>query len=250
VNFFTNGFDTSTKGIDFVGTWRHQIFDGGLTMTLAYNYNKSKVTKFVPGVISNAQRIDIAHLAPNHRATLSGNFVRGPWTLNARENYYGWWEDAQDYPTLQDANGDALAAQKFGAKFTTDLDVSYTFMRHFTATVGAINIFNTRPDKIKNVSGINPIYVLTDSTSDGQVYPRLGGPFGMNGGLWYVRLAAKFAPFVGAAAPPPVVLPPPPPATQTCADGSVVAVGAACPVAAPPPPPPPPPVPTEKGERG
>ena len=249
VNFFTNAFDTRTKGLDVVGTWRHQIFDGNLTMTLAYNYNKSKVTKFDPAGISNAQRIDVAHLAPNNRATLSGNFVRGPWTLNARENYYGWWKDAADYPTLEDASGDALEAQKFGAKFTTDVDVSYTFMQHFTVTVGANNVFNTYPDKIRNVSAINPIYVLTGATNDGQVYPRLGGPFGINGGMWYVRLAAKFAPFEMAAPPPPVVLPPPPPETQTCPDGSVVAVGAACPVIAPPPPPPPP-APTERGERG
>jgi iron complex outermembrane receptor protein len=180
VNFFTNAFNTSTKGIDFVGTWRHHIFDGGLTMTLAYNYNKSKVTKFDPAVINEAQRIDIAHLAPNHRATLSANFLRGPWLFNARENYYGWWRDENDYP-----------GQKFGAKWTTDADLSYTFMGHFTATVGAIDIFNTHPDKIKN-SASNPIYVLTGSTADGQVYPRLGGPFGINGGFYYVRLRVKY----------------------------------------------------------
>jgi iron complex outermembrane receptor protein len=180
VNFFTNAFDTSTKGIDFVGTWRHPIFDGNLTMTLAYNYNKSKVTKFDPAVISASQRIDIAHLAPNHRATLSANFLRGPWLFNARENYYGWWRDENDYP-----------GQKFGAKWTTDADLSYTFMQHFTLTLGANNIFNTHPDKIAN-SASNPIYVLTGSTADGQVYPRLGGPFGINGGYYYVRIRVKY----------------------------------------------------------
>jgi iron complex outermembrane receptor protein len=238
VNFFTNASNTSTKGIDFVGTWRTGFFDGNLTTTLAYNYNKSKVTKFDPAVISPEQRDVVAHLAPNHRATLSANFVRGPWTLNARENYYSWWRDELDYP-----------GQKFGTEFTTDLDISYDFMRHFRVTVGANNIFNNRPDRIANTAS-NPIYVLTGSTADGQVYPRLGGPFGINGGFWYVRLAAHFAPFdMGAPAPMVVPPPPPPPATQTCADGSVVALGAACPVVAPPPPPPPPP-PTERGERG
>jgi iron complex outermembrane receptor protein len=180
VNFFTNAFDTSTKGIDFVGSWRHHVFDGNLTMTLAYNYNKSKVTKFDPAVISESQRIDIAHLAPNNRATLSANFLRGPWTFNARENYYGWWRDENDYP-----------GQKFGAKWTTDADLSYTLMEHFTLTLGANNIFNTRPDKIAN-SADNPVYVLTHSTADGQVYPRLGGPFGINGGFYYVRLRVKY----------------------------------------------------------
>ena len=81
-------------------------------------------------------------------------------------------------------------------------------------TVGANNIFNNHPDKIANTAD-NPIYVLTGSTSDGQVYPRLGGPFGINGGFWYVRLAAHFAPFdrLGAAAP--MALPPPPPPATT-----------------------------------
>jgi iron complex outermembrane receptor protein len=191
VNYFTNGFNTRTKGLDVVGTWRGHALDGSLNMTLAYNYNKSKVTSFDPGVISPDQRIDIAHLAPNHRATLSANWVRGPIMLNARENYYGWWIDANDYPTARAPNGDIIAGQKFGAKWTTDVDVSYTLMDHYTLTVGANNLFNTHPDKIRNTAD-NPIYVLTGSTADGQVYPRLGGPFGFNGGLWYVRLRVKY----------------------------------------------------------
>ena len=132
---------------------------------------------------------------------------------------------------LSDGEGsecDIIAGQKFGAKFTTDVDLSYTFMEHYTLTVGANNLFNTHPDKIANTAD-NPIYVLTGSIADGQVYPRLGGPFGINGGFWYVRLAAKFAPFDMAAPVSPIALPPPPPPTQTCTDGTVVAVGAACP---------------------
>ena len=191
VNFFTNATDTRTRGIDLVGTWRHVLFDGNLSTTLAYNYNKSKVTKFDPLVISNEQRINVAHLAPNHRATLSANYVRGPWALNARENYYGWWTNASDYPVERDIAGNITKGQKFGAKFTTDLDVSYTFMEHYTLTVGANNLFDTHPDKIAN-SADNPIYVLTNSTADGQVYPRTGGPFGINGGFWYARLRVKY----------------------------------------------------------
>jgi len=77
------------------------------------------------------------------------------------------------------------------SKWTTDADLSYTFMQHFTLTLGANNIFDTHPDKIAN-SASNPIYVLTGSTADGQVYPRLGGPFGINGGYYYVRVRVKY----------------------------------------------------------
>ena len=194
VNYFTNGYDTSTKGIDFVGTWRTHLLDGSMTWTLAYNYNHSKVTHHDPGVISAAQIEDVAHLAPNHRATLSANWTQGPFALNARENYYGGWVDAIDYCQTQ-APGSSncstpLTWQHFGAKFTTDVDVSYTFARMFTLTIGANNLFNTYPDKIAN-SGINPIYVLTGSTADGQIYPRPGGPFGINGGFYYAKLRVK-----------------------------------------------------------
>ena len=76
INFFTNGFNTSTKGLDVVGTYRTHFLDGAMTWTLAYNYNHSKVTSHKTGVISDGQIIDVAHLAPNHRATLSTNWNR------------------------------------------------------------------------------------------------------------------------------------------------------------------------------
>jgi iron complex outermembrane receptor protein len=193
VNYFTNGYDTSTKGVDFVGTWRGDLFGGSANATLAYNYNKSKVADFDPGVINGAQIINVAHLAPNHRATLSGNWTRGPISINARENYYGWWANAVDYCTAQLTTQcrQPTAYQKFGAKFTTDVDVSYTFMDHYTLTIGANNLFDEHPDKIAQ-STVNPIYVETGGTDFGQVYPRNGGPFGINGGLYYVRVRVKY----------------------------------------------------------
>ena len=189
VQYFTNSFDTSTKGIDFVGTYRTGFVDGNLNVTLAYNYNKSKVTR-TEGTISDSQILDIGGLAPHHRATLSAGWVKGPIAINARENYYSAWSDAFDYP-FRDSSGKVIAGQKFGAKFTSDLDISYTFARRFTLTLGALNIFNTYPDKIK-ASPDNPIYTTTNSLSDGQIYPRSGGPFGINGGFWYAKVKIKY----------------------------------------------------------
>jgi len=149
-------------------------------MTLAYNYNKSDVTDFDPQVISAAQRKDIANFAPHHRVILSGGLEMGNFTLNARQNYYSSWSVEADYP-----------GQTFGAKFTSDLDVSYTFAENYTLTFGANNLFNTKPDRIAP-STSNPIYALTGSTADGQIYPRSGGPFGINGGFWYGRIRVKY----------------------------------------------------------
>ena len=191
VQYFNNAFDTSTKGVDVVGTYRTDVANGRLNLTLAYNYNKSDVTKFDPAVISPDEIIDVSRLAPNHRATFSANWTRGSVAVNLRENYYGSWQDATDYPIRDPVSNRIVAGQEFAAKFTTDLDVSYTFMKSYTLTVGAANLFNTYPDKIA-ASPDNPVFVLTNSLSDGQVYPRNGGPFGINGGFYYVSIRAEF----------------------------------------------------------
>ena len=180
VNYFTNGYDTETHGVDIVATHHRDLAGGRLNLTLAYNYNVSSVTKFNPAVISNAQIIDVARLAPNHRLSFSGGWTLGKWTINARENYYGSWRDEVDYP-----------GQIFDAKYTTDVDINYALTKNFIFTVGASNLFNARPEKIAQ-SASNPIYPLTGSTADGQIYPRTGGPFGLNGGFWYVRLKARY----------------------------------------------------------
>ncbi|HWI86315.1 MAG TPA: TonB-dependent receptor [Sphingomonas sp.] len=191
VSYFTNGLDTRTAGIDVVGSYRTRFAAGSLNLTLAYNYNKSKVISSDANVISTAQIMNVKHLAPNNRVVGSANWSKGAFSVNVRENYYGWWLNAVDYPTVQDSAGNTTSAQKFGARFTSDLDVSYTFMEHYTLTIGGTNLFNSHPEKVA-ASTFNPIYALTNSTADGQVYPRNGGPFGFNGGFYYARLRVKF----------------------------------------------------------
>lgn len=193
VNYFTNGFSTTTDGVDVVANYRTELLASPLSFTLAYNYNQSRVTKFNPLVI-NAQRRDLVrNVAPKHRIAFSANYQSGPWQLNLRNNYYGSWSNALDYNTAQPTPNSTKAppAQRFGGKLITDFDVSYTFAERYTLTIGANNLFDIYPDRIK-ASPVNVIYPLTNSLLDGQVYPRSGGPFGMNGGFWYARVRVKY----------------------------------------------------------
>lgn len=180
VNYFTNGFDTRTKGIDAVANYRTRLLDGGLNVTLAYSYNESEVTEFDPSVISADQRFNISNLPPKHRINASANWQLGDFQTNARVNYFSSWANQLEYP-----------GQRFSGKATADLDISYTVAEHFTLTVGANNIFDTYPDRIA-ASPTNPIYALTNSLADGQIYPRSGGPFGINGGFYYARLRVTY----------------------------------------------------------
>ncbi|MFZ4746518.1 MAG: TonB-dependent receptor plug domain-containing protein [Sphingomonas sp.] len=185
VNYFTNGFDVSSKGIEAVANYRTDLMGGPLNLTFAYSYNnlKAKNIKLSTAgnpLVSAAQEFNIANLAPQNRVSASANWQIANFTFNTRANYFGDWANQLEY-----------AGQRFGAKTLFDADISYTFAEHFTLTVGANNLFNTFPDKIK-ASPTNPIYALTGGLNDGQVYPRSGGPFGMNGGFYYARLRIKY----------------------------------------------------------
>jgi iron complex outermembrane recepter protein len=187
VQYFTNGFDTKTKGLDLVGTYLFHLGAGSLATTLAYNYNKTDVTSFDATVISQSRIIDIEHYAPNNRVNLNLEYHLDKFTAAVHENYYGTFRDQNDYP-----------GQLFSAKYTTDLDLSYLVWNNVTVAIGGRNIFNAYPDKIANMYNAvtNPngfqIYPQTGGAVDGEVYPRTGGPFGYNGAFWYLRVDAKF----------------------------------------------------------
>jgi iron complex outermembrane receptor protein len=176
VQYFTNGFNTKTQGIDLVTTYTFQLPVGSLASTLAYNYNKTTVPSYDPTVISTARITDIEHYAPNTRVNLNLDYHLGAFIAAMHENYYGTYRDQNDYP-----------GQLFSAKFTTDLDLSYEVVKNVTLAIGGRNIFNAYPDKIAQGT-----YSTTGGLIDGEVYPRTGGPFGFNGAFFYARFAAKF----------------------------------------------------------
>jgi iron complex outermembrane recepter protein len=195
VQYFTNGFSTTTKGLDLVGTYLFHVGAGTLATTLAYNYNKTDVDSFDPTVISQARIIDIQHYAPNNRVNLNLDYHLDKLIVSVHENYYGSFRDQNDYPgcpvIVPQPTCPATAGQVFSSKTTTDLDVSYEVWKNVTAAIGGRNIFNAYPDKIAN-STQNTVFPQTGGLVDGQVYPRTGGPFGYNGAFWYLRIDAKF----------------------------------------------------------
>lgn len=198
VNYFTNGFDVTSKGIEAVANYRTDLMGGSLNLTLAYSYNdlkpkNIKLTTTGSPLVSLQQQYNIENLAPQHRVNASANWQIGDFSTNLRANYYGEWSNALEYNLVAPVAGATSAppSQIFGGKTLIDLDVSYTLAEHYTLTVGANNLFNVFPDRVK-ASPVNPVYALSGALNDGQIYPRSGGPFGMNGGFYYLRLRVDY----------------------------------------------------------
>jgi len=164
-------------------THKWHVPDGSeVSTTLAYNYNLTRVTRYDPSTFPGYRLVDIEHFAPNDRVNLNVAYRRGRFEALLHENYYGSTRDAFDYP-----------GQVFGAKVTTDLDVSYEVRRGLALAIGARNLFNVFPDKIaNNVAAGTVVYDPPGGLYDGEVYPRAGGPFGFNGRFVYGRITAKF----------------------------------------------------------
>ncbi len=53
VNYFTNDFDTTTTGVDVVGNYLRDLGAGRMTLTLAYNYNRTHVDNGSTSVATN-----------------------------------------------------------------------------------------------------------------------------------------------------------------------------------------------------
>ncbi len=171
VQYFTNGFNTTTKGVDVVGTYHMVMNDGGkLGLSLAYNYNKNEVTSYNPAFISTDFIIDVEHLAPQHRGTLSVDWAKGPFAVSLRENYFGSWIDANDYPTAFDANGNITAGQEFGSQVDDRPEWQLQLPR-------PLCVYGRRCEHLQYLSGQDPEHrIQPDLHADGWPAGRLGLP--------------------------------------------------------------------------
>ncbi|EPN63459.1 TonB-dependent siderophore receptor, partial [Pseudomonas syringae pv. actinidiae ICMP 19079] len=120
--------------------------------------------------VGRAREGDLTDAQPKTKWVLGGKWTLGDLGVNLQTTRYG------KVKTLQQLeSGD----RSFGAKWITDLDVSYTLYDNITLSLGGTNIFDVRPDKnaIPSAVGLN-------------LYGN--SPFYPGGGFWYSKIAYDF----------------------------------------------------------
>jgi iron complex outermembrane receptor protein len=173
VSFFTNDFDTTTRGIDVVASWRGNLGPGRLGTTLAWNYNKTEVDGGDTGVASNeTQRVIFEGRIPRQKATWTNTWEQGDWSLLGRIRHYGSWTDSSG-----NAEGDIF--QRFGAETFLDLAVSWRVNDTLTLRAGVDNVLDSYPDE------------ATFQASRGLIYSR-NAPYDTDGRNVYARLQVTF----------------------------------------------------------
>lgn len=171
INWFTNDFDTRTRGVDVVVTYAADVGPGRATLTGAYNYNKTEVTGGALSRSATQQRL-FEESRPQHNLTGSAQYAWGAFEVLGRVRYYGGWTDSTG-----NATGEIF--QDFGAVTFFDLSATWKATEKLSVRVGAENIFDTYPDE------------AVFQASRGLVYSR-NSPYDTNGGLYYARVDVRF----------------------------------------------------------
>jgi len=184
--FFTNAVDTRTSGVDLHVDTRSELgaagrirwnLDAGLNHTGIRSLHDPSAVLQAAGipVLDPIQVSNLTTATPHLKASLSGDWTRGPWELNLRETYYGRSAQVQwgtDFSTLY--------TNTVSPAVITDLDVGYDLSDKLRLDLGANNLFNHYPNKTDPLERLNF-----------DQYSHLS-PYGINGAYYHVRLSATF----------------------------------------------------------
>jgi iron complex outermembrane receptor protein len=201
VQYFTNGLDTRTQGIDVTANLRLPTgSSGALDLNAALNYTDNKITRVdplpqvladagstEPGLLDSVTVIGIEDERPDWRGTLQANYSVGRFSALGRYSYYGKFSSAQ--PGFCD-----LCRENYGAKSTVDAEVGYR-LNQVKLAVGARNLFDIYPDQPSST-----VVVSDDGSTSRDFNNNFGSfpwaaasPFGYNGRYVYARTEVQLA---------------------------------------------------------
>ncbi|MDR6990186.1 TonB-dependent receptor [Luteimonas sp. 3794] len=141
VYWFTNDFDTVTRGVDLVAHHRSRATYGELGLTLAWNHNKTEVASGSTGVATNPnQRRVFEERLPRNKGSFTASLSQERWDWMARARYYGAWTDSTG-----NATGEIF--QTFGDMLMFDVAATWNMSETLSLRLGADNVFNRYPDE-------------------------------------------------------------------------------------------------------
>ena len=187
--FFTNAINTRTQGIDVVTSADLRMNNGSLNITLAGNLNKTRIfgdikttSKLPPDSLNTntlfniEEKGRIEHGQPESKFALSFNYKINRWNLVFRTTRFG--------KVASIFNGsDRTRDEFFSDKYVSDVALSFRPAKVVLITIGANNIADVYPDKLKNfLNTSNGVFVYSRNTTQ----------FGFNGGFYYASLNFTF----------------------------------------------------------
>jgi iron complex outermembrane receptor protein len=134
VQWFTNAFDTSSKGVDIVATMPFEFDNSSGKLTASMNYNKAEYRSDV-AFFTAEDKYDFLNIEPNTRWILTYNHYMGNLALMGRLSYYG-----------ESDNSNGSVIQNLDAVTFLDLEASYQVTEQLRVMLGGRNLTDEYPE--------------------------------------------------------------------------------------------------------
>ncbi|MES2544785.1 MAG: TonB-dependent receptor [Bacteroidota bacterium] len=166
--FFTNGVDTKTTGLDIVLSWKKKFGDNAVVATLVGNINHMEIDNIQNGGLDQEiffgerEKAFLLASAPESKFGLNLNYSKKWFDAGlafTRFNEvklidYQIYEDPEDYrtdplETMDDLlqNRKNAATDTYGAKIVTDLTLGFKLSKSIKLSLGSNNLLNIYPDQ-------------------------------------------------------------------------------------------------------
>jgi iron complex outermembrane receptor protein len=157
--FFVNGVDTKTAGLDIVLSWKKKFGDNSFGATLVGNINDMKVDEVHNGTLDEQtffgerEKAFLLASAPDNKFSLNLTYERKWFDAGLAFTRfsevelldYQMYEDVADYGSFE--NQIKAATDTYGAKIVTDLTLGFRLSPKVKFSVGANNLLNVYPDQ-------------------------------------------------------------------------------------------------------
>lgn len=157
--FFTNGVDTKTSGVDIVLGYRGQINNNSrYNVNLAANFNNTEIENVNSGDLNEYtffgpfSRAYLEAAAPDHKINIGAGYTYDKFDLQLNYTIFSevQLQDFQwvDTPATNAQEAQALydkATDIYESAGTLDLSLGYKVSDNFKITLGANNLMNTYP---------------------------------------------------------------------------------------------------------
>ena len=157
--FFVNGVDTKTTGLDVVLAWKKKSGDNSFGATLLGNINNMEVNNVNNGTLDEQtffgerEKAFLLASAPDNKFSLNLNYARKWFDAGLAFTRfsevklldYQMYEDVADYGSF--ANQIKAATDTYGAKIVTDLTLGFKLSKATKLNIGANNLLNIYPDQ-------------------------------------------------------------------------------------------------------
>ncbi|TDE04023.1 TonB-dependent receptor [Flavobacterium hiemivividum] len=174
--FFTNGVDTKTTGLDLVLNWKKSFGDSKFGVTLVGNINDMKIENVKNGNLDEAiffgdrEKAFLLASAPKSKFGLNLNYSKNKFDAGLAFTNFS-------KVVLVDYNDED---DVYTAKTITDLTLGYKLSKSLKLSVGSNNLFNIYPDK-QDEQGNTEAGGYWDSVQ-----------MGFSGAYYYARLGFNF----------------------------------------------------------